>query len=242
MDATNRCYAVEIAGRIRDQRAPGCVGPPVCAAGKGMQNGKLAARGQFVDVSTTIVITIETVTRRSGYAVELAGRITDKSGIRKAAVGSTLKGIENGISLRRCRLYAGGKHSENSCKDCHHWDSPSIDHCDLLASMQIGSGISFLISKTVLQYTPYGKTTHLRFRGRGVSPTEGSCRFPFILLQQTSLIPTGVKSRVLQLRTHRSLASASKRLYSRSTLPKYQLGQPRSISVRLILREIFYLS
>ena len=47
---------------------------------------------------------------------------------------------------------------------------------------------------------------------------------------------------MLQLRTHRSLASASKKLYSRSTLPKWKLGQPRSISVRLILREIFYLS
>jgi hypothetical protein len=39
-------------------------------------------------------------------------------------------------------------------------------------------------------------------------PTEGSCRFPLIVLQQTSLISTGVKSRVLQLRTHRSFASA----------------------------------
>src|ERR1035437_6927191 len=88
----------------------------------------------------------------------------------------------------------------------------------------------------------YGQETHLRFQGRGVSPTEGSCRFPLIVLQQTSLIFTGVKSRVLQLRTHRSLASASKKLYSRSTLPKWKLGQPRSISVRLILRETSYLS
>src|ERR1039458_2863657 len=160
MDATNRCSSVEIAGRIRDQRAPGCVGPPVCAAGKGMQNGKLAARGQFVDSSTTIVIKIGTVTRRSGYAVEIAGRITDKSGIRKAAVGSTLKGIENGISLRRCRLYAGGQHSENSCKDCHNWDSPSIDHCDLLASMQIGSGISFLALKMAPWYSRLAGSRH----------------------------------------------------------------------------------
>src|SRR5664279_3591352 len=33
---------------------------------------------------------------------------------------------------------------------------------------------------------PYGKKTHLRFRGRGVYPTEGSCRFPLIVLQQTT--------------------------------------------------------
>src|ERR1017187_6989688 len=32
----------------------------------------------------------------------------------------------------------------------------------------------------------YGKKTHLRFRGRGVYPTEGSCRFPLIVLQQTT--------------------------------------------------------
>src|ERR1019366_10829916 len=31
----------------------------------------------------------------------------------------------------------------------------------------------------------YGQETHLRFQGRGVSPTEGSCRFPLIVLQQT---------------------------------------------------------
>src|ERR1019366_2008812 len=33
---------------------------------------------------------------------------------------------------------------------------------------------------------PYGKKTHLRFRGREVYPTEGSCRFPLIVLQQTT--------------------------------------------------------
>ena len=32
----------------------------------------------------------------------------------------------------------------------------------------------------------YGKKTHLRFQGRGVYPTEGSCRFPLIVLQQTT--------------------------------------------------------
>src|ERR1017187_10519502 len=32
----------------------------------------------------------------------------------------------------------------------------------------------------------YGKKTHLRFRGREVYPTEGSCRFPLIVLQQTT--------------------------------------------------------
>src|ERR1035438_7752699 len=32
----------------------------------------------------------------------------------------------------------------------------------------------------------YGQETHLRFRGRGVYPTEGSCRFPLIVLEQTT--------------------------------------------------------
>jgi hypothetical protein len=33
---------------------------------------------------------------------------------------------------------------------------------------------------------PYGKKTHLRFQGREVPPTEGSCRSPLIVLQQTT--------------------------------------------------------
>src|ERR1035438_5294275 len=33
---------------------------------------------------------------------------------------------------------------------------------------------------------PYGQETHLRFHGRGVYPTDGSCRFPLIVLQQTT--------------------------------------------------------
>src|ERR1022692_3274481 len=33
---------------------------------------------------------------------------------------------------------------------------------------------------------PYGQITHLRFQGREVYPTEGSCRFPLIVLQQTT--------------------------------------------------------
>src|SRR5664280_2731064 len=32
----------------------------------------------------------------------------------------------------------------------------------------------------------YGQKTHLRFQGRRVSPTEGSCRFPLIVLEQTT--------------------------------------------------------
>ncbi len=32
----------------------------------------------------------------------------------------------------------------------------------------------------------YGKKTHIGFRGRGVYPTKGSCRFPLIVLQQTT--------------------------------------------------------
>src|ERR1022692_2459911 len=33
---------------------------------------------------------------------------------------------------------------------------------------------------------PYGQETHLRVQGRGVYRTEGSCRFPLIVLQQTT--------------------------------------------------------
>src|ERR1019366_2258390 len=33
---------------------------------------------------------------------------------------------------------------------------------------------------------PLWSRTHLRFQGRGVYPTEGSCRFPLIVLQQTT--------------------------------------------------------
>src|ERR1017187_21813 len=36
------------------------------------------------------------------------------------------------------------------------------------------------------QKTSYGQKTHRRCRGRGVYPTEGSCRFPLIVLQQTT--------------------------------------------------------
>src|ERR1019366_8562505 len=32
----------------------------------------------------------------------------------------------------------------------------------------------------------YGQKTHPRFRGRGVYPTEASCRFPLIVVQQTT--------------------------------------------------------
>src|ERR1017187_544714 len=34
--------------------------------------------------------------------------------------------------------------------------------------------------------SPYGKKTRLRFQGMGIYPTEGSCRFPLIVLQQTT--------------------------------------------------------
>jgi hypothetical protein len=36
------------------------------------------------------------------------------------------------------------------------------------------------------QLRPYGQETHLRVQGRGVYRTEGSCRFPLIVLQQTT--------------------------------------------------------
>jgi hypothetical protein len=32
----------------------------------------------------------------------------------------------------------------------------------------------------------YGQKTHLRFQGRGVYPTEGSCRFPLIVISPAS--------------------------------------------------------
>jgi hypothetical protein len=38
----------------------------------------------------------------------------------------------------------------------------------------------------VLPVPAYGQKTHLGFRGRGVYPTEASCRFPLIVLQQTA--------------------------------------------------------
>jgi hypothetical protein len=46
--------------------------------------------------------------------------------------------------------------------------------------------ISVLAPNSLTLYTPYGQKTHLRFQGRGVSPTEGSCRFPLIVLEQTT--------------------------------------------------------
>jgi len=35
-------------------------------------------------------------------------------------------------------------------------------------------------------FTPYGQETHLRFQGRGVYRTEGSCRFPLIVVVHAS--------------------------------------------------------
>src|ERR1017187_10332633 len=37
-----------------------------------------------------------------------------------------------------------------------------------------------------LDVIPYGQKTHLSFQGRGVYPTEGSCRFPLMVLEQTT--------------------------------------------------------
>src|ERR1019366_8595835 len=50
------------------------------------------------------------------------------------------------------------------------------------------SGLLFFEGTTSLPYTlsAYGQKTHLRCQGRGVYPTEGSCRFPLIVLQQTT--------------------------------------------------------
>src|ERR1019366_3288649 len=41
-------------------------------------------------------------------------------------------------------------------------------------------------ARRTIAHIPYGQKTHLRFQGRGVSPTEGSCRFPLIVLEQTT--------------------------------------------------------
>jgi hypothetical protein len=46
--------------------------------------------------------------------------------------------------------------------------------------------ISTAITPELHDPMPYGKKTHLRFRGKEVYPTEGSCRFPLIVLQQTT--------------------------------------------------------
>src|ERR1019366_2897315 len=49
--------------------------------------------------------------------------------------------------------------------------------------LQKPAGTEFALDALVI---PYGKKIHLRFQGRGVYPTEGSCRFPLIVLQQTT--------------------------------------------------------
>jgi hypothetical protein len=46
-----------------------------------------------------------------------------------------------------------------------------------------GHGVQF--EKAFLRMA-YGQESHLRFRGREVYPTEGSCRFPLIVLQQAA--------------------------------------------------------
>src|ERR1035438_8059485 len=38
----------------------------------------------------------------------------------------------------------------------------------------------------ILENLAYGQITHPRFQGSEVYPTEGSCRFPLIVLQQTT--------------------------------------------------------
>src|ERR1039457_6716624 len=59
--------------------------------------------------------------------------------------------------------------------------------------------------------SPYGKKTHLRFRAREVYPTEGSCRFPLIVLQQTTQS---------FLATHNSVVPAR---------PSIRLGEQQSV-------------
>src|ERR1019366_942874 len=50
------------------------------------------------------------------------------------------------------------------------------------------SGLLFFESTTSHPYalSAYGQKSHLRCQGRGVFPTEGSCRFTLIVLQQTT--------------------------------------------------------
>src|ERR1035437_4852092 len=45
------------------------------------------------------------------------------------------------------------------------------------------NGATYACRVTIMSY---GNKTHLRFRGREVYPTEGSCRFSLIVLQQTT--------------------------------------------------------
>src|SRR5450759_4282965 len=54
--------------------------------------------------------------------------------------------------------------------------------------MIFSSGLLFFEGTTSHPYalSAYGQKTHLRFRGREVFPTEGSRRFPLIVLQQTT--------------------------------------------------------
>src|ERR1039457_5550248 len=56
---------------------------------------------------------------------------------------------------------------------CHPSSLPLPDHVDCFVALNRSP-------------SPYGQKTHLRFRGRGVYPTEASCRFPLIVLQQTT--------------------------------------------------------
>src|ERR1035437_827251 len=112
--------------------------------------------------------------------------------------------MQTSLSPSVCRAFLGCQIEKAADKlnlskkiiSCHPSSLPLPDHVDCFVALNRSP-------------SPYGQETHLRFQGRGVSPTEGSCRFPLMALQQTRLISTGVKSRVLQLRTHRSLASAS---------------------------------
>src|ERR1019366_3744892 len=57
---------------------------------------------------------------------------------------------------------------------------------DLFSVAGCQLAISRVGMENSLSEHPYGKKTHLRFQGRGVYPTEGSCRFPLIVLQQTT--------------------------------------------------------
>src|ERR1019366_9929688 len=64
---------------------------------------------------------------------------------------------------------------------------------------------------------PYGQKTHPRFQGREVYPTEGSCRFPLIVLQQTTQS---------FLATHNSVLPAR---------PSIRQGEQQSVLLALVI-------
>src|SRR5450759_2855151 len=107
------------------------------------------------------------------------------------------RSVSTAVAQRPFLLTVGDRRAVNRCQ-------VSIDHSRLgmgsiaerLAQQPLGSicvAKRFWPFDALRQWPywfrfhmPYGQKTHLRFQGRGVSPTEGSCRFPLIVLRQTT--------------------------------------------------------